>query len=715
MTQEVLADRAKLGVRTVRGLETGERADPRVATVRQLADALELEPADRVALLAAAGHTQPDRRPAVDERLVDAAGRLAYAVRSRWQREEEQRQVHDPLPLPVRWIPAPAELTDGWANIRRARVGEVAKPLDLTGRLDQIVETYRRIPSGRLVVLGRAGSGKTILTLRFVLEMLRTRAAAEPVPVIFSVGSWHPVTVTLRDWLTEQLLRDHPDLAAPGPGGSTLAATLVESNLVLPVLDGFDEIAHNLRRAALEALNATALPLVLTSRVDEYAAAVAGADVLTAAAGVVLTDLTIDDLTAYLPRTTRKSPAWAPVLTRLRDERDSPLAAVLTTPLMVVLARTIYSDTPDHEPADLLDTTRFPTRAAIEDHLLGNFVPTVYRHRTDREHWDLDRVQRWLGYLAGHLTHLGTHDLAWWQLGTAMRRPAHLLVVGLVVGLTMGLVDLVVEGLVLGAGLTAYVLMFSIAFGAVSGTAFAVANGLATRAGSVGIGPSRVRLRLRGAVRTRLAPRLGIGFAAGAVLGAGYGIVREVVREVVLDVGTAPVFWLVDAAVFALIFGVGAALVIGLTGLFEAPLDVRSAASPISLLRANRVTVLVQVLVFGPAFALIVPLVGALTVRGLQAIPAELVFGLTFNWEPLFGLVVGVVGGIGGGLAGTLSLTAWGRWVVFARVWLPLTGRLPWAVPAFLEDAYRRGVLRRAGAVYQFRHARLEDHLNRTR
>ena len=49
--------------------------------------------------------------------------------------------------------------------------------------------------------------------------------------------------------------------------------------------------------------------------------------------------------------------------------------------------------------------------------------------------------------------------------------------------------------------------------------------------------------------------------------------------------------------------------------------------------------------------------------------------------------------------------------MVFARVWLPVNGRLPWALPGFLEDAYRRGVLRRSGAVYQFRHARLQDHL----
>ncbi|MGY5126896.1 hypothetical protein [Streptomyces nigrescens] len=44
---------------------------------------------------------------------------------------------------------------------------------------------------------------------------------------------------------------------------------------------------------------------------------------------------------------------------------------------------------------------------------------------------------------------------------------------------------------------------------------------------------------------------------------------------------------------------------------------------------------------------------------------------------------------------------------------MSLTGRLPWTVSAFLRDAHRRGVLRQAGAVYQFRHARLQEHLAR--
>jgi hypothetical protein len=69
-----------------------------------------------------------------------------------------------------------------------------------------------------------------------------------------------------------------------------------------------------------------------------------------------------------------------------------------------------------------------------------------------------------------------------------------------------------------------------------------------------------------------------------------------------------------------------------------------------------------------------------------------------------------VEGAFAAGLGYGLCTTAWGQWFALARIWLPLTGRLPWRLLAF-HDACQRGALRRTGAVYQFRHARLQDHL----
>ncbi|MFC9751764.1 helix-turn-helix domain-containing protein [Streptomyces sp. NPDC056921] len=357
LTQEQLEARSGVSVRTIRRLENGRSSDHRLGTVNLLADALEAGPEDRRQLAATLANSKaepdgeaspvpvpvpdsapvpvplpaqnfvqipgqipgqnpghnpvPKARPAPTPspfhgELVTPAAELAREIRRRWQREEEHRRVHDPFPLPVRWKDAPESLTDHSENIQRLPPGATPDRMDLSGDLGSVAEVYRRIGSGRLVVLGRAGSGKSVLTIRFVLDQLEAREPHDRVPVVFSIGSWDPTAVALRDWLIDRLVRDHPHLTRRAPDGSTLASALVDADLVLPVLDGFDEIAEGLRSTALEVLNATSLPLVLTSRRGEFAEAVqeAGAP-LVWAAGLELTDLTLEDLSAYLPRTAR--------------------------------------------------------------------------------------------------------------------------------------------------------------------------------------------------------------------------------------------------------------------------------------------------------------------------------------------------------------------------------------------------------------------------
>ena len=748
MTQEALAHRAGVGVRTIRGLETGERADPRMTTVRLLADALGLNAEDREELLAAAvrttneapGPPPPPATPADPEpadepepvgragygrpgspsqdALAGVADQLAQSVAVRWRREEEQRQIQDPYPLPVRWGLAPDELIDHWANIRRVPTG--GTPLDLAGRLDEVVPLYRRIASGRLVILGRSGSGKTILTLRFVLDYLASRSRTEAVPVIFSIGSWNPTTITLRDWLARRLTRDHPGLAADGPGGVSMAAALVETGWILPVLDGFDEIADGLRRPALEALNATTLPLVLTSRPAEYAAAVAETDVLTSAAAVEMTDLTPADLTEYLPRTARKAGGgatpWDPVLAVLREQPDGPagknLTTVLATPLMVALARTIYSDTPDHDPAELLDTDRFGGPEALEDHLLTNFIPTVYgREPEHRRAFDPDRAQHWLGYLAHHLTRLGTPDLAWWQLGRGLRRTSRTVVTAVATGLAVGVVD-VLAGSFLNP--TVGILFDGVIVGTLAGLMFGLGYWVAVAARNGVVAPSGVRLRLRrprGTARPKVAARSMLGLLCGLIFGFAYGIVIGTLNGYGWHAGLAVTLniALTDGFIYGVVFAVGTGLTAGLLSLLETPLDVRSAVNPQGLLATNRRTVAAQMALSAVVFGLLTGFGSVLVIALLRATVGGLLM-----WTARNALQLGVLSGLGGALGYMLILTAWGQWAVFSRIWLPLTGRLPWSTVAFLEDAYRRGVLRQSGAVYQFRHARLQHHLTRT-
>ena len=141
------------------------------------------------------------------------------------------RRLNDPYPLPVSWAPADPSLTDSWDSlVKLATSGAgwptpppagtwAAGPDDLAGAGGDLVEVLARVPTGRLVVLGEPGAGKTMLMVRLVLDLLARRADGGPVPILASIASWNPADQDLRGWLAAQLMIDHPALAAAPPTG----------------------------------------------------------------------------------------------------------------------------------------------------------------------------------------------------------------------------------------------------------------------------------------------------------------------------------------------------------------------------------------------------------------------------------------------------------------------------------------------------------------
>ena len=254
--------------------------------------------------------------------MVQVADQLAVAVGAQWNAEAAIRRLNDPYPLPVSWAAADASLTDAWDSLVMLAVSGAgwpappsvktwaAGPDDLAGEGGELAEVLARVPTGRLVVLGEPGAGKSMLMVRLVLDLLARRAEGGPVPFLVSVASWNPEGQDLRGWLGVQLLIDHPALAGRPPAGMTeptQAAALLASGLILPVLDGLDEIPEQARGPAISRINDALRPgeqMVVTCRTQQYRDAVrpeGGVEVtLRAAAAVQLRPLDPDAVRGYL-------------------------------------------------------------------------------------------------------------------------------------------------------------------------------------------------------------------------------------------------------------------------------------------------------------------------------------------------------------------------------------------------------------------------------
>ncbi|WP_316529459.1 NACHT domain-containing protein [Kitasatospora brasiliensis] len=663
---------------------------------------------------------------------------LGRVVLAQWQQEAELRGLHLSRPIPIRWSASPGGEFDDHPELTGGSVqGSTA---DLTS----FAETFLNLSRGRLVVLGGPGSGKTTLAVLLVIDLLQRMREESPVPVLLSIASWRPRAEHLATWLERQLLREYPYLSLE------TIRLLRQGRRILPVLDGLDELPATERPLALDKLNSLEdkTSLILICRTQDYAEAISSTEVLRAAAVVEAEPLTAEAASRYLFKSAapQKQDRWRPLTDALIEDPSCPAAEALKVPLMLWLCRTVYrSPAPGERPEDLIDRCRFPTPEAVERHLLDSLVPSVYSRdplpppqlgRKASDAWsekernrDTERVSRWLGFLARHLERHDRTDLAWWELGSGMRLVPRMLLTGLLAGACVALLIGPMDGLAaafydpepgpardlatrLVDGLTIMGLD-----GLINGVPVALVTALVHGIGVVFRGaalePTRMRIRLvgrRGRAGARsgseILARAGIGLVAGVAGGAGVGLLQGFGRALFLEDPAWSEVGPGDAVLYAVLFALPAGLVGALMAWSEVPVAIASAPEPRDLLALNRRTLLLQWLVFAPLFGCLVGFGGEAMIIALH----NSLWGIELIWGVAGGFRFGMLAPLVVGLATTLSLSAWGQWTVFARVWLPLTGRLPLAAMTFLEDAHGRGVLRKVGAVYQFRHARLQQH-----
>ncbi|WP_217144170.1 NACHT domain-containing protein [Streptomyces sp. AC627_RSS907] len=379
--------------------------------------------------------------------VSEALDALSHSVAEAPQLWMEQLGLHIQELAAVPWGRPPGTvLVD--ANVRASGSGLRGNSRDI----DTLVGDFLALKPPRLVITGEAGSGKSCLAIRIaqaIVERRRDPAHADlPLPVIFPLAEWSPKAWdgwhwkwrphrgrnSLERWMVSLIHQQCPDLRGFARFGPNAAELLIRNGKILPVFDGLDEIPQPARVAALSALKDQfddGLPFILSVRRKEYERAVKAVSrseritegVIRRAELIQAEKLSPVEAAGWLAppsSSTEWQAAWRPVQRMIVSDPSHPVTEAVNTPLMLFLARSAYRKGGD--PGELLNSSRFPDRKTVRNHLLDAYIPALLGDRsTDsrstRRRQDaagrtvrtmratrLQRHLEWLAYL-----HSGSH------------------------------------------------------------------------------------------------------------------------------------------------------------------------------------------------------------------------------------------------------------------------------------------------------------------
>ena len=162
--------------------------------------------------------------------LSELADSLAAAVMEQWTRAALERRLVQPEPIPVRWgrssrpLAGPVSAAVGsrqfppLPGLPAAAAGRLRG-----GQLQDLHAVYGGLGSGRLVVIGGPGSGKSGAAVLLILAALNYRAQTTeeerqlvPVPVLVTLHGWDPSTERVGHWLAVRLQQTYPLFAGKG-------------------------------------------------------------------------------------------------------------------------------------------------------------------------------------------------------------------------------------------------------------------------------------------------------------------------------------------------------------------------------------------------------------------------------------------------------------------------------------------------------------------
>jgi class 3 adenylate cyclase len=644
----------------------------------------------------------PLKSPRADE---NARLDLLEQVRRYWVDTELGQSLDRVARIELGLAERPGAVDNSLRAILR-RPHEPDRPLERGAPISAI---YREL-GRQLLILGEPGAGKTTMLLELAEQLLEAveDPSTDPIPVVFHLSSWAAERRSLTAWLVDELCKRY---GVP----RRLGQTWVSNDMVIPLLDGLDEMEAQHRDACVAAINSFheehgQLPLVVCSRVDEYELL---SKRLTLRGAVVIQGLTHSEVDQYLGDAGR---ALADVRTVV--SRDAQLAELLRTPLFLSISAITYRG---QQGSSLFGAGTLEER---RQRLLADYVAVMLnrpRASAGPHAYSSEQTRSWLTWLAEAMRahHQSVLHVDWMQPDWLPTRTQRMLVTHGVTAAIVLIVALLVTLLpTLGLGPASWLpielpmawLVYGALYGLVAGSA---------AAGRTITPVQQSRWSWAGVVRA-LPSALVFGLGLGVIFGLIFAFCIGLSGLNFDDLASLGPFLAWSMAV-----GVASGLVGGLLVVLIGGRDTQvhlAPGTPGEGMRSSRRTSLLSGLLGGLSVALGVmvaeALGGALAGRsGLVLWPEielgnRLVDGLSGG---LTGAQVGMVLGLQVGIAVALGLGLRRGGAAYLRHlslrWLLSRRRLvPWDYIAFLEHATGLILLRRRGGGYEFMHRLLLEY-----
>jgi hypothetical protein len=575
--------------------------------------------------------------------------------------------------------------------------------------LPRLFDVFWRLRPRRLVLLGEAGAGKTLLLLELIKQAADARRdLAVPVLMRFNIAEWRG-DQSFSEYLTEKVSAEQ-----------VLPADLVKRMLadgrIIPLLDGLDECdsegSSPVRGfAALRRLNTVSddsypldAPLIITcrrqyfDRLENLQLQEGVTPGLIGAGCLMIQSLSADQIMAYLRLnlTEEARNRWRPVLRALGSVHPntvvSNLARTLGSPWRLMLAFRAYANY--GVPESLLSGANV---SDIEARLLPQFLESAIQQGNGHSKYleDLNEPQHeWVKPLSADRAKVST-----WLKHIAQYLERDRDEGGGAGEFILFQIYRMVDQKLLRGAFAACILIAAAAIGML--IAFAALNGPHPFARTVAT---------CGAVAF-LAGGVYIAIFKPPDTPAGASVNREVrTREGLLDLSISFLCGLV-ASVFTLGTDntLGARIIGGICCGFLAALFFGFVHS-----RRVRARGTWMVGVYRPTD----PLQGGLWDSSIIGLLVALVYGLILVFDGA-GVVMALIFALctlivfAPVLGMPVTSVAWSRYRLATMI-LFIQRRLPWRLATFLQWNYEVGIMRVSGLAYQFRHLRLQEWLAET-